>query len=101
MKEIMLAAIFVIHAIVFAYFYFRRGRQAFHLLFFGGFVLLAGYYTCNSWQSFTGVESGLPWLRYFRWAGLMLCALATLFFLIRLYGKRRSKSVGSGHASGP
>lgn len=97
----MLAAIFVVHAIVFAYFYFRRGRQAFHLLFSGGFVLLTGYYAYNSWQFFAGVALVPAWLRYFRWAGLILCALATPFFLIHLYGKGRSKSLGSGDPSEP
>jgi TRAP-type C4-dicarboxylate transport system permease small subunit len=96
MKETMLAAIFVIHATVFAYFYLRRGRRAFNLLFCGGFILLAGYYAYNCWQFFAGVESGLAWLHYFRWAGLILCALATPFFLTHLFRKRRAKSLRSG-----
>ena len=91
----MLAAIFIIHAIVFAYFYLKRGRRGFYLLFCGGFVLLAAHYAYNSWQFFAGVESGSACLHYFRWAGLILCALATPFFLTHLYGKRRSKSLGS------
>ena len=97
----MLAAIFVIHAMVFAYFYFRRGRRAFYLLFCGGFVLLTAHYAYNSWQFFAGMESESACLRYFRWAGLILCALATPFFLIHLYGKGRSKSLGSGDTPEP
>ncbi|NVM20905.1 MAG: hypothetical protein HWN68_03900 [Desulfobacterales bacterium] len=89
MKETMLAAIFVIHAVAFAYFYLRRERRAFYLLFCGGFVLLAGYYAYNSRQFFAGVESGPAWLLYFRWAGLILCALATPFFLTHMFRKRR------------
>ncbi len=92
----MLAAIFVIHAIVFACFYLRHGRRAFYLLFCGGFILLAGYYAYNSWQFFAGVGTGPAWLHYFRWAGLILCALATPFFLAHLFRKRRLKSIRSG-----
>ena len=95
----MLAAIFVIHAIAFAYFYLRRGRRAFYLLFCGGFVLLTAHYAYNSWQFFAGVKSGSACLRYFRWAGLIVCALATPFFLTHLYSKRRSKTLGSGDPS--
>jgi hypothetical protein len=100
-KETVLAVIFVIHAMVFAYFYLRRGRQAFHLMFCGGFVLLAVHYAYNSWQFFVGVESGATGVPCFRWAGLMLCALATPFFLFRLCGKKRSKFLGSGHPPEP
>jgi len=94
-KEATLAAIFVIHAVVFIYFYLRRGRRAFNLLFCGGFILLAGYYAYKSWQFFAGVEPGPAWLVCFRWAGLILCALATPFFLTHLFRKRRSKSLRS------
>jgi hypothetical protein len=92
----MLAAIFVIHATVFAYFYLRRGRRAFYLLFCGGFILLAVHYAYNSWQFCVGVESGPACLHYFRWAGLILCALATPFFLTYLFRKRRPKPLRSG-----
>jgi hypothetical protein len=90
-RETMLAAIFVIHAIAFTYFYLRRGRRAFHLLFCGGFVLLAGYYAYNSWEFFAGVKSAAPYLHYARWGGLILCALATPFFLADVFRRRRGK----------
>jgi TRAP-type C4-dicarboxylate transport system permease small subunit len=96
MKETMLAAIFVVHAIAFAYFWLTRGRRVFYCLFCGGFILLTGYYAYNSWQFFAGVESRPAWLHYFRWAGLILCALATPFFLMHLFRRRRQKSVWSG-----
>ncbi len=92
MKETLLAAIFVIHAMAFAYLYLRRGRQVFYLLFCGGFILLTVYYVYNSWQFFAGVESEPVWLHYFRWAGLILCALAAPFFLTHLFRRRRAKS---------
>jgi hypothetical protein len=95
-KEMILAAIFVIHASAFTYFYLRRGRRAFYLLFSGGFVLLAGYYAYNSWQFLVGGTSGGSNLQYLRWAGLGLCALATPFFLTYLFrkgpGKRRGRN---------
>jgi hypothetical protein len=94
-KETLLAIIFVIHAVAFAYFYLRRGRQLFYLLFCGGFIILAGYYAYNSWQFFTGVGSVPAWLHYLRWTGLILCALATPFFLTHLFRRRRAKSVRS------
>lgn len=96
MKETILAVIFVIHAVAFTYCYVRRGRKAFHLLFSAGFVVLTGYYAFNSWQFFAGVESGAPRLQYVRWAGLILCALATPLFLIDLFRRRRRKLVGEG-----
>ena len=96
MKETMLAAIFVIHAVAFAYCYVRRGRKAFHLLFSAGFVLLTGYYAFNSWQFFAGIKSEAPRLQYVRWAGLVLCALATPLFLTDLFRRRRRKVVGEG-----
>ncbi|GAG71648.1 unnamed protein product, partial [marine sediment metagenome] len=54
MKETILAVIFVIHAAVFAYFFFGRRRRIFNLIFTGGFIALAFYYAYHSWMS--------PWL---------------------------------------
>jgi hypothetical protein len=85
-KEIALFALFAVHAAVFAYFYFRRGRRAFHLLFTAGFVLLTLFYGGLGWQTLSGVEP-LPtftFLRPLRWAGLGLLALATPSFLLSL-----------------
>ena len=91
MKETILAGIFVVHAIVFTYFYFRRGRRVFNLMFCGGFIFLSSHYAYKGRQFFAGVESGSACFYYFRWAGLILCALATPLFLTHLFRKRRSK----------
>ncbi len=90
MKETILSIIFIIHATAFAYLYGRRGHRVFHLLFSGGFVLLAAYYGYNSWQFFAGVESGGASHQYMRWAGLSLCAVATPFFLVDLFCRIRN-----------
>ncbi len=90
-KETILAAIFVVHAISFTYFYVRRGRRAFNLMFCVGFIFLSSHYAYKGRQFFAGVESGSACFYYFRWAGLILCALATPLFLTHLFRKRRSK----------
>lgn len=89
MKETILAAIFVIHAVVFAYFYVGHRRRIFNLIFSGGFITLAFYYAYHSWQFFAEVQCEPAYLHYFLWAGLILCALATSLFLSYLFRKKR------------
>lgn len=93
MKETILAVIFVIHAAVFAYFFFGRRRRIFNLIFTGGFIALAFYYAYHSWIFFASVQSAPAYLHYFCWAGLILCALATPFFVIYLFRKKRARSM--------
>ena len=89
MKELLLTAVFVVHAAVFASLYFRRGRRGFHLLFVGGFVLLAVFYASSGSLSLAGAQSRPAYLSLFRWAGLILCGLATPPFLIHWFRRRR------------
>jgi lipopolysaccharide export LptBFGC system permease protein LptF len=89
LKELLLSAVFVIHAAAFAYLYFRRGRRGFHLLFVGGFLLLTVFYASSGSLSFAGAEPRPAYLSAFRWAGLFLCGLATPPFLIHWYRRRR------------
>jgi hypothetical protein len=92
-KETILAAIFVIHATAFAYFFFGRRRQIFNLIFFVGFIALAFYYAYHSWLFFSEAQSAPAYLHFFRWAGLTLCAIATPFFVTYLFRKKRVKSL--------
>ena len=89
LKELLLSAIFVIHAAVFARLYFRRGRRGFYLLFVGGFLLLTVFYTSSGLLSLGSVEPAPRYFFLFRWAGLILCGLATPPFLIHWYRRRR------------
>jgi hypothetical protein len=88
-KELLLSAVFVVHAAVFATLYFRRGRRGFDLLFVGGFLLLAFFYASSGSLSSASVEPAPSYLFLFRWAGLILCGLATPPFLIHWYRRRR------------
>jgi hypothetical protein len=88
-KELLLTAVFVAHAAAFAWLYVRRGRRSFNLLFVGGFVLLAIFYGASSSLSLAGVEWEPSCLFGFRWAGLILCGLATPLFLIHWRRRRR------------
>jgi hypothetical protein len=88
-KELLLSAVFVVHAAAFAWLYFRRGRRSFNLLFLGGFALLAIFYAGSASLSLAGVESAPSYLFGFRWAGLILCGLATPPFLIHWLRRRR------------
>ena len=92
MKETIPVVIFVLHALVFAYFYFSRGRQIHNLLFFLGFVLIATFHINNGWEYFTGEESGADFLDYSCWAGLVLCGIATPLFVAHLVRKRRANA---------
>ena len=89
MKELLLSAVFVIHAAVFATLYIRRGRRGFYLLFVGGFLLLTVFYSSSGLLSLESVEPAPRYLSAFRWAGLILCGLATPPFLIHWYRRRR------------
>lgn len=91
MKEWLLTAIFAVHAVVFASVYFRRGRHGFDLLLVGGFVLLAAFYATSGSLSFAGIEPRPRHLSLLRWAGLILCGLATPPFLLRWYRHRRGE----------
>jgi hypothetical protein len=88
-KELLLTAVFAAHTAAFAYIYFRRGRRGFHLLFVVGFVFLAVFYASNGSLSLAGAEPRPAYLSLFRWAGLILCGLATPPFLIHWYRRRR------------
>ena len=88
-KELLLTAIFVIHAAFFASLYIRRGRHGFYLLFVCGFLLLAVFYASSGLLSLGSVEPAPRYLFLFRWTGLILCALATPPFLIHWYRRRR------------
>ena len=89
MKELLLSAIFVIHAAAFARLYFRRGRRRFDLLFVCGFLLLTVFYTSSGLLSLGSAEPTPRYLSVFRWAGLIFCGLATPPFLIHWYRRRR------------
>ena len=88
MKELLLTAVFVAHAAAFAWLYFRRGRRSFNLLFVGGFALLVIFYAGSASLSLAGVESEPKYFFGFRWAGLILCGLATPPFLIHWRRRR-------------
>jgi O-antigen ligase len=88
-KELLLTAVFVTHAVAFALLYFRRGRRGFDLLFVGGFLLLAVFYASSGSLSLAEVEPRPAYLSALRWAGMILCGLATPPFLIHLYRRRR------------
>jgi O-antigen ligase len=88
-KELLLTVVFVVHAAAFASLYFRRGRRGFDLLFVGGFVLLTVFYASSGSLSLAGAEPRPAYLALFRWAGLILCGLATPPFLIHWYRRRR------------
>jgi hypothetical protein len=88
-KELLLSAVFVIHAAVFANLYIRHGRRGFDLLFVCGFLLLAVFYASSGLLSLGSVEPAPRYLFLFRWAGLILCGLATPPFLIHWYRRRR------------
>jgi len=90
LKAWFLTAIFVVHAAVFTSIYLRRGRHRSDLLLVGGFVLLAAFYATSGWLSLAGVESEPRYLFVVRWAGVILCGLATPPFLIRSYRMIRS-----------
>ena len=89
MKELLLTAVFAVHAAVFAGLYIRRGRRGFDLLFVCGFLLLAAFYASSGLLSLGSVEPAPRYLFPFRWAGLILCGLATPPFLIHWYRIRR------------
>jgi hypothetical protein len=96
-KELLLTAVFVAHAAGFAWLYLRRGRHRFNLLFVGGFGLLAAFYAGSASLSLAGVESAPSYLFSFRWAGLILCGLATPPFVIDWRRRRRGDPApGSG-----
>jgi len=88
-KDLLLSADFAVHAAAFVWLYFRRGRRSFYLMFVGGFLLLAVFYASNGSLPFAGAESRPAYLSVLRWAGLILCALATPPFLIHWYRRRR------------
>ena len=88
MKELFLTAVFSAHTAAFAYLYFRRGRRRFDLLFVGGFLLLALFYACSGSLFVSGAETRPAYLSVFRWAGLILCGLATPPFLIDWHRRR-------------
>jgi hypothetical protein len=88
-KELLLSAVLVIHAAVFARLYLRRGRRGFDLLFVGGFALLAAFYAGSGSLSVAGIEPRPEGLSVLRSAGMILCGLATPPFLIHLYRRRR------------
>jgi hypothetical protein len=88
-KELLLTAVFAIHAAAFAFLYLRRGRRGFHLLFVGGFLLLAAFYANNGPVAFVGAGSVPEYLSALRWAGVILCGLATPPLLIDWYRRRR------------
>jgi O-antigen ligase len=90
---LVLTAIFVVHAVFFARLYFRRGRRAFDLLFVGGFVLLAAFYATSASLFLVGVEPLPTHLSLLRWAGLILCTLATPPFLVHWVRRRRGEPV--------
>ena len=89
MKEVALATLFLVHAAVFAYFYFARGRRTFELIFSAGFLTLATYYFYHGWMVLAGLHTQPHFIPYFRWAGLILCALATPSFLAYLVREKR------------
>lgn len=94
MLAIFLTAVFLIHALAFGRFYLARGRRAFNLLFFLGFVALTLYYGHSGWCYVTGAHAGSAW-SWLRWAGLGLCATATPFFVASL-ARRVRKAIGAG-----
>lgn len=89
MKELLLSAVFVVHAAVFARLYVRRGRRLFHLLFVCGFLLLTVFYASSGLLSPESVEPAPRCLLVVRWTGLILFGLATPLFLIQFYRRRR------------
>jgi hypothetical protein len=91
LKELLVTAVLAVHAAVFALLYFRRGRRSFDLLFVGGFFLLAAFYATSGALSFAGVEPPPRYLSLLRWAGLILCGLATPPFLVHWYRRRRGE----------
>jgi hypothetical protein len=89
-KAALLAGVFAVHAVAFGWFWVRRGRRAFNLLFFAGFALLALFYAYSAWVALAGGEPEGADLRPVRWAGLLLCAVATPPFVIHAYRGRRA-----------
>ena len=90
MNEMILGAIFGVHAAAFAWFYLRRGRKLFNLLFLAGFVLLAVSHASHGWLSSDAAGSLSSQLNWLRWIGLALCGLATPPFLIHGIRKLRT-----------
>ena len=91
MKETIPVLVFLVHSVVFAYFYFNRGRQLYNLLFFLGFLCLLVFHVHNGWEFFSGEESGADFLGAFSWVGLLLCGVATPLFVVSLVRKRRNR----------
>jgi hypothetical protein len=89
LKELLLSAVFVVHAAVSARLYFRCGRRLFYLLFVCGFLLLTVFHTSSGLLSLGSVEPAPRYLLVFRWTGLILFGLATPPFLIDFYRRRR------------
>src|SRR3989304_844492 len=81
MLEVFLAVVFAIHATAFAYFYVRRGRRLYSLVFFFGFMLLWFHYLVRAWHGIVKPDFDVEWVNYLRWVGIGFCAAATPIFL--------------------
>lgn len=88
MLDIFLTVVFAIHALAFGRFYIVRGRRAYNLVFFIGFVALAVYYGHGGWCYITGAYGDAAWT-WLRWAGLGLCAAAMPFFIASVARRAR------------
>lgn len=95
MVQLFLAAIFVVHALVFGWRYLRGGRTAHSLAFSLGFIALAAYHGHSGWPQTAGPHDAAIW-QGLRWAGVGLCAAATPRFATslarRLLAKRKMVS---------
>jgi hypothetical protein len=93
LQELLFAAVLAVHAMAFARLYLRRGRRGFDLLFVAGFVLLAASYAGSGSLLLSGIDPQPRHLSLLRWAGVILCGLATPPFLVHWYRRRRGEPV--------